>query len=112
MADLAPRDYPNTSLGHYASPQKSPHNSRYGLERSPSPTSPLNVGIKNGLNRATDSQPNLGGPYNDAGSRRSGAYSMTSSKRLNQSTDILRPLKAERSLMNVAGTQIMGRAES
>ena len=73
----------------------------------------MNSKLERGGN--ADSLPRLAGNagvYDDAASRRSGIGSMTSSKRLHQSTDILRPLKAERSLMKVTGSHIMGKAES
>ena len=70
-----------------------------------------NSGYKPKLERGGSSMPRLMERTEDVGSRRSGLSGLGNHK-LNASVEMLKPLKAERSLMKVTGAGIMGQTGS
>jgi hypothetical protein len=65
-------------------------------------------GSKMRLERSGDSMPHLGGAGYDNASSRHSVMSLIGNAKMNQSMDMLKPMKPERSLMKLTGSNIMG----
>ena len=101
MAQTAMEEYSSTNSPTRLSMGQSQLNRRHeGSAR-------FDTQIKSRLERQSDSMPRLTRANDDASSRRS---MLSTSQKLHQSVEALKPLKAERSLMKMTGSNIIGGA--